>query len=82
MSYDGEAVHYSKDAAAYCVLGAVGHVKGFISCAKYPPELVEVVGKYISIWNDTPGRTKEEVLDALEKASRIYDAKHSRAVSG
>ena len=63
-------VHPTKRAHAFCAIGA-------IRCIYKTQERMEVAAKKvlkyiglnnISIWNDSPGRTKEEVIEALRKA--------------
>ena len=36
-------------------------------------------GREFMVWNDAPGRTEEEVLSALERASKLASANESEA---
>lgn len=58
------------DQGRYCVLGAVGEVTGisetFHEANKYLGSVIDQ--RFIFTWNDTPGRTQQEVLDAFDAA--------------
>lgn len=59
----------------FCVLGAIGLISG-ADALEPPTELVsralrDVIGRGSLIeWNDDPGRTKSEVIQALQEAAR------------
>lgn len=63
---------YSENAVSFCTVGAL-HRTTF----SYPHLLdaqnflKEIAGdKYLTVWNDHPARTKEEVIDLFDRAIR------------
>lgn len=65
---DGTSVaHVSRDAVSYCMIGAMGAVASFPlvddAADLVYAEIPRMLG--ISGYNDTPGRTREEVCDLL-----------------
>lgn len=60
-----------KGAVCFCIYGALGRVVEELS--EVHDEAVallehEVQPKFVSEWNDTPGRTREEVLAVFDRA--------------
>ncbi len=61
----------SSTAIRFCALGAL-YRTGKSTC--YPVlrrNLSSIVNDAVSNWNDTPGRTKEEVIEALKKLREL-----------
>jgi len=59
------------DGAPVCIAGAVMHVCGGFSLAAL--RVIAVLGetagvRHVPTWNDTPGRTPEQVLDLFDRA--------------
>ena len=78
----GRKIHAMSDAATcFCITGAIERVTKIsdfadATCAR--DTLRKVVGYYgIATWNDTPGRTQSEVLDAMDKAIKIMEGDHT-----
>lgn len=64
-----------KKAVSFCLLGAIDHfrvsssVEGFIfNCAMRHAIERQIQGRVITIWNDQIAKTKQDVLDVLERA--------------
>ena len=65
--------HYGRPGRGFCVYGACGAAEhGSALCGGYGPAedvMRKVLGApQLAAWNDTPGRTKAEVLAAFDKA--------------
>ena len=58
------------NAACYCALGAIRKTGNGPEQVFAVFALADVVGDYVSDWNDDPARTKEEVLAAFDEAIR------------
>jgi hypothetical protein len=71
--YGGPTMH---NKIAYCLVGAL-----IVSCRHQHPEFIEAKSliEYVeniqdlSKWNDSPGRTKEEVLKLIEETMERID---------
>jgi hypothetical protein len=74
-SSDGAVTYIPDEAVAWCAYGAIciGHVGTPHNLAHRT--LVNVIGEGggLSIWNDDPSRTKEDVLAAYDKAIRLAE---------
>lgn len=74
----GEGVSaVSRDAVSWCPVGAIAAV---VTAARHSHEvrfaaierLSDAIGSWhIPYWNDTPGRTQAEVVDALRRAAEL-----------
>ena len=73
---DGYCVpSYSPRATCYCLIGAIEKVAPSWDGLEARDALRRVLGvDNIVKWNDTPGRTKEEVLKAIDGAIMSDDA--------
>ena len=62
---------YGTTGEGYCIIGAIiavpKHESGYPAIEALREELG---GQSVMLWNDTEGRTKEEVLELLERAAR------------
>jgi hypothetical protein len=69
-----EVLPSSEDACCWCIYGAIGASRKDLSREtryKYENKVEEVIGNYsISLYNDSPARTKQEVIDILEQVER------------
>lgn len=67
---DGEgAFSDATEAVSFCAVGAC--VRSGVSCG----HLKKLLGVDTTSWNDTPGRTKEEVLDLFDRAIALAESK-------
>ena len=77
-SYESVSI-YNLDACKFCLAGAVmvstravvvspGVHRGSILNAAYE-KIENLIASNVTVWNDKPGRTKEEVINALRKAA-------------
>lgn len=69
----GQYRHYDSDGPsrmpiAYCAVGAISSATPFGSHDVGAYELLRSTVGEITIWNDEQGRTKEQVLEAFDKA--------------
>lgn len=74
---DGDLVHSrSEEAVSFCSIGAINRAShhfggGFLlGTLRFEAEMAlqDVIDKDVITWNDSFGRTKEEVLEAFSKA--------------
>jgi hypothetical protein len=66
---DGQSVpYYGPSAVCFCVTGAIMHIYGrdaaYVGCIN---KLHRSIPDVAVTWNDTPGRTKEEVVAKLKE---------------
>lgn len=66
-----------KDQYGYCALGSINMALGVAATAMDSHQhlataaLEDVIGTpFVATWNDSPGRTKDEVLDAFHAAAK------------
>lgn len=66
----GQHVYVDADAASFCSIGALWAVEAASPHLLREAEtlLSKIVKKDVIMWNDTPGRTKEEILNVFEQA--------------
>lgn len=70
----------SKSAACFCTIGAINAAQHSLT-RKVNPSLREdakravrdVIQGGIAMWNDTKGRTKDEVIEVLKQAAEIVE---------
>ena len=86
MDASGKATHaLSPKAVAFCAIGAMKKAYHVNRCQTIDDVLiaqhnyrclrqclVDDVGLDITAWNDTPGRTKDEVVDVLKRAEARF----------
>lgn len=74
VNYSGDFTNLKEE---YCLVGAINHIssRNMVFSSDLINKFVEannltIVKRNFTVtaWNDTPGRTKEEVLAALDKA--------------
>lgn len=60
---------------AYCAIGAIVEAKAQLPsyAVGTGASLVAVLGPGIAAWNDTPGRSYSEVLDAFDRAIKLAE---------
>jgi len=73
---NGEAVSIlDKNAECFCIIGALSHESlGYdfnIRCKAYQFAANIICNKCLPTWNDTHGRTKEEVITFLKSAAEL-----------
>lgn len=61
----------------HCALGAIGVVAGLGQYETATVLRIYLKTPYIGDWNDTPGRTQEEVIAALEAAASSTESQNA-----
>ena len=79
-TYGFSVAYWQPEACFWCIMGAIWKACGSIDAIhgeKAEAVIRDILDeKYISQWNDKPGRTKQEVLDLFDKAISIEQAKY------
>lgn len=76
----------SPDAVCWCAEGAVAAAMEVLPAVPYFPHFAKVISPlaktisplvpetvWVCVWNDTPGRTQDEVLDTFSRAIEIAE---------
>lgn len=68
-AYGNPVLPGAESACAFCILGALRRAGGFTGAVDARNAIAELVPHgLVANWNDTAGRTKEEVLALFDKA--------------